>query len=1388
MRSTRLSEINIFRRQSLKATVTTTSKKYLRRLLVETLESRALMASDLTGQNSDSYATDDRPFDDVASETNWILSLDADSLSEIIEAAAPGVIGVFIPPTLSFTTLANGMPILNSLLGSPTSVFLDFDGDTTSNTLAYDVDGNSTTFNAAEQNTIAEAWRHIATYFAMFDTNVTTIEPPGATPKAWEAIGNNIVGGYSAVGVFPNDRARSFNQSSDARTRQSGIAHEVGHNFGLSHQSDFNLLGFETADYSRGYDELHVPIMGVDFAQRVRKWIIGHTANASGLQDDINVITTKIKAQQPTGGDGFRADDFGGTIATATALTLMNEVQYVSGIIERMNDVDAFSFTSNGLPTTIDATADAPSGLDIKLEIFDALGVLVAAKDSALNDQEIILTLPVGTYYALLSSHGNYGDLGTYNLRVTTLPTGWLSSDIGAVGRPGFSQYETATDTFTLAGSGADIAGTSDEMQFTMQTLTDDGSITVRVASMMDGNASAKAGIEIRESTAANAKHVAMTATISSGNKFIRRTSTGGSSTSTTSASAAFAPVWLRLIRTGNSFTAMTSSDGTTWTQLGTTQTVSMNATVQIGLVVTAQNDAVLNVSTFDNVVVTGNLGVNVPGPNSLPAPTGVTVTRSTGSNLMVAWDNQAGETGYRVERSEDGVAFTSAGTTAADVTTFDDLGLVGSMRYFYRVLALDASGASTPSAIVSQINRPSEVRNLELTSLDQNRIVLDWIDTSGETGYRIERSTDGVIYSPIATVGVNIPSYTNTGLASGTAFFYRVTPTSSLGDGVSVTGTGATRLQQVTGLAFDEVTSTQTRFHWADIPTETGYTIERSTNGTTFTQLATVPTNTVTYTDSTVQPATEYYYRVLGTANLSVSLFNLIFAATPSATPLPYPWTSQDIGTVTGSGMSQLTSGTFKIISSGSAIGGTADSFRFTSQILNGNGSITARVATLEDTNGSARLGVMIRETLNNNAKNVSLTLRPPTAVVAIQSRSAIGGNTAAINGSNTAAPYWVRLSRAGNVFSGETSSDGVAWTTVGQVTVSMTSTVYIGLAATASSTTLLNTATVNNVSLVGDIRSGLVADRRVYYNRSSSSAFGNGDGNPTAAIDSSKTALLPGQTTSVANYTSYIRGLNGLVVDIKDIVSVTAADFQFALWNGSSSGGFVNTAVVPTITIIPVGGLNSSNRVKLDFPDRAISNTWLRVTVLANANTRLLANDVFYFGNAVGDVGQGNDGLPTSVRVDDTDSFFVRQNLTSGTNSAPITNVYDINKDGQVNSLDMSIIRQNFASSVIRFFTAPVSLQLIAMTSSDSFNINSLSSTLGTGVSRETSSVVAALGRRNSISAASSRRGPEALISVGSKNNQLVASTKGDPSATIVCEVESMQSCVDEYFRRFA
>jgi autotransporter-associated beta strand protein len=961
---------------------------------------------------------------------------------------------------------ANGLPDLHSLLGAPTAIYLDFDGH--GSTLgAYDVDGDPTTFNAAEAATITEAHRQVSVYYAMFDINVTTVKPNLVTvPTAWIVISNDVVGGTSFVGVFPNTQPQSWIDSASARTRASGIAHEVGHNLGLIHQSDYDLQGNKTSEYSNGTDDLHGALMGVDYRQDVNKWTLGHpSSSASALQDDIAVIAATIKKYQPTGGDGFRADDFGGTVATATPLTLTAGGRSTTGIIERMSDVDTFSFTTSNTGAVISVVPTRPSGLDAKVEVFDATGMLIAARDGDANEQQIVVPAGTGTWYVSISSHGNYGDLGTYDLTVNDLPAGWASADIGTTGLQGDAKFSGGT--YTVEGAGAAVGGTADAFRFAWQQLTGDGSIVARVTQNQNTNARARAGVEIRESLAANSKHVALVTTATQGLQLLSRSTTGGSTAAVNGTAAAFTATWVLLVRVGNVITASHSADGTTWTTVGSV-TVSMGATVSIGLLGSATDAAKLNAAKFTNVSLTGTL--NAPETlNELAAPTGVAIAQGGGASFVVSWQPVAGATGYAIERSSNGVDFTGVFTAASSATSWTNTGLAGSMRYFYRVRATTAAARSAASAIVSAINRPSPVTEAAVTVLSNSHLVLNWIDTSGETGYRIERSTDNVSFAQIATIGTNLPSYSVSGLAAGTPYWFRISPMSPTGDGNPVVITGRTTgFQAVVDLAFTSKASSALGIEWSAVSAATNYRIERSTNGTSFTTLATVAAGTLTYTDATVAVLGKYYYRVVAINGTTVAEPSpTIFTAAPRTAALPEPWIAADIGSVGGDGATGLQSSTFILVSSGTAIGGPADSFRSTYQPLVGDGSIIARVSTLENTNGWAKAGVMIRESNDANARQAVMVVSP-TNGIAWQYRHNIGGNgVTTVTAADQIAPVWLRLVRAGNTFTGSWSSDGVTWIQAGSTTISMGPTAVIGLVSTSGAATLLNRAEFTNVTV---------------------------------------------------------------------------------------------------------------------------------------------------------------------------------------------------------------------------------------------------------------------------------------------------------------------------------
>jgi hypothetical protein len=181
-----------------------------------------------------------------------------------------------------------------------------------------------------------------------------------------------------------------------------------------------------------------------------------------------------------------------------------------------------------------------------------------------------------------------------------SFPAGWQNQDIGSPGIAGTTIY--ANDIFTVSGSGTDIWSTSDKFQYAYVTLNGDGQIIAKVDSMITvHNAASKAGVMIRNTLDANSAHAMMDITSSTGAVFQYRTTAGGTTAGTTVAGYA-APYWVKIVRSGNSFSGYRSANGTSWTQVGTTQTISMNTNVYMGLCVCAHNDAKLCDAIFTDI------------------------------------------------------------------------------------------------------------------------------------------------------------------------------------------------------------------------------------------------------------------------------------------------------------------------------------------------------------------------------------------------------------------------------------------------------------------------------------------------------------------------------------------------------------------------------------------------------------------------------------------------------------------------------------------------------------------------------------------------------------------------------------------------------------------
>ena len=214
---------------------------------------------------------------------------------------------------------------------------------------------------------------------------------------------------------------------------------------------------------------------------------------------------------------------------------------------------------------------------------------------TATTNSQVIAGLVNGSTYHFRVSASNATGEGADSAVVSATPSGlpapFVTVNIGNVGLAGGASHSAGT--YTLQGAGAGITGTADACRFVYQTASGDCDVRVRVTSLTNTGSGAKVGVMIRESLAGNARSAGVWLTPASGIQFTRRTSTGGT-TAVSSANGLAAPYWVRLNRSGNTFRAYYSANGTTWTQFGSNRTISMASTTYLGIATASGTTATL--------------------------------------------------------------------------------------------------------------------------------------------------------------------------------------------------------------------------------------------------------------------------------------------------------------------------------------------------------------------------------------------------------------------------------------------------------------------------------------------------------------------------------------------------------------------------------------------------------------------------------------------------------------------------------------------------------------------------------------------------------------------------------------------------------------------------
>lgn len=181
-------------------------------------------------------------------------------------------------------------------------------------------------------------------------------------------------------------------------------------------------------------------------------------------------------------------------------------------------------------------------------------------------------------------------------------PNVWNCYDIGSFNWPGGQAYNESNSEMQISSGGSGVSGTSDTLHFACQPLYGNGSIVTQVTSLTDSAAGAECGLMIRQSSAANAQFAMVGITAGQGACFQYRTSQGGLSSTGGTSGSSTAPVYLKLTRSGNTFTGYTSTNGTSWTQVGQ-ETVSMTSNTYAGFAVWSATSSNYTVADLANTV-----------------------------------------------------------------------------------------------------------------------------------------------------------------------------------------------------------------------------------------------------------------------------------------------------------------------------------------------------------------------------------------------------------------------------------------------------------------------------------------------------------------------------------------------------------------------------------------------------------------------------------------------------------------------------------------------------------------------------------------------------------------------------------------------------------------
>jgi len=365
----------------------------------------------------------------------------------------------------------------------------------------------------------------------------------------------------------------------------------------------------------------------------------------------------------------------------------------------------------------------------------------------------------------------------------------------------------------------------------------------------------------------------------------------------------------------------------------------------------------------------------------------------------------------------------------------------------FYKKSQVGNLGVSGGGGSASTLSTPS----LSVSVISATQINLSWTNVSNESSYQLQRSTNGLSWTTIATPSVDNTSYNDTGLTASTLYYYRVKAVgngstfldSGYGSGSGTTSsTSSTPLSTPLSFAATVISSTQINLTWGDVANEDSYQLEWSPNGSSgWTQIGgTIAAGATSYNHTGLTGSTAYYYRLraIGSGIYSNSAYATTNATTSAAGPsleaLTFPTVTGSLTNTSGVWTSGAGSwDTNRGLSGKKLASGQNGYIQFQYDASDGQNSMLAfNLSNANDIYTSYEVGIWLSGGTGYFIDN-----------------GTIGGLGAATVGD------WFRINRVGSTITIQSSSNsGSSWTTLRSCSFSSTADLFINININGDST----------------------------------------------------------------------------------------------------------------------------------------------------------------------------------------------------------------------------------------------------------------------------------------------------------------------------------------------